>query len=191
VSKTISELFREVILLNELGGDMNAALCFSDPDGVRSGKSGWSFGVAQFDTQNNDRAIACLKECGFTDAEIKGIVNQTIDVKPLAKRLQDHAGIIVDYDQQQLQHCINAATKFASDYNIPVGETAALLSMADTVNQYGSLGPATAKRLQDLGRPITLDDITTIKLSWKYGQTHPKDVKRRQENIRKVCEAAV
>ena len=31
--KALNELFREVICLNEVGGDMNAVLRFSDPDG--------------------------------------------------------------------------------------------------------------------------------------------------------------
>lgn len=185
---TLNELFRQVILLNELDGDISEALHFSDPDGVRSGKSGWSFGVCQFDVQNNDQAIACLKDCGFTDAEIKGVVNQTIDVKPLAARLAAHADIIAEYDTAQLSRCLNSAGNFATERGIPLADSAALLSLADTINQYGSLGDGTAKHLLDLGRPIALDDITNMKLAWKYGQTHPKDVIRRQNNISKVME---
>lgn len=188
--KELKELFREIIIENELGGDLNEALHFSDPDGVRSGKSGWSFGVAQFDTQNNDQAIACLRDCGFTDAEIKGVVAQTIDVKPLNKRLQDHAGVIIEYDQRQLQHCIDRARAFVDSRKIPLADTSALLSLADTINQYGSLGDGSARHLLDLGRPVTIDDITTMKLAWKYGKAHPKDVVRRQENIKKVMERA-
>jgi hypothetical protein len=189
VSKTLNDLFREIILLNELGGDMAEALKFSDPDGVRSGKSGWSFGLCQFDTRNNDQAIACLRDCGFTDGEIVGIVNQTIDVTPLNKRLQDHAGVIIDYDTRQLSHCLTRAGNYATGRGIPLADTAVLLSLADTINQYGSLGDATAIHLIGLKRSVTLDDITAMKLSWKYGQKYPKDVIRRQDNIRRVVEA--
>jgi len=193
MSKTIPELFREVILLNELGGDLNEALRFSDPDGVRSGKSGWSFGVCQFDTRNNEQALACLRDCGFRDGEIKDIVNQSVDVSVFNKRLQDHAGVVIEYDLRQLQHCINQALAFASKYEIPIAETAALLALADTVNQYGSLGAATAKRLTDLERPITAADILAVKLTWKYarlGDRQRRDTIRRHENILAVVAGA-
>ena len=64
--KTLNEMLYEIIVLNELDGNLNASLRFSDPDGALSGKSGWSFGPCQFDTQNNAAALACLRDCGFT-----------------------------------------------------------------------------------------------------------------------------
>ena len=184
--KTIEELFRAIIIRNELGADLDLSLCFSDPDGVRSGKSGWSFGAVQFDTQNNDQAIACLRDCGFTDAEIKGIVNQTVDVEPLNKRLQAHAGIIIDYDNRQLRHCLRAAEQFADRYQVPLADSAALLSLADTVNQYGSLGAGAAATLLAPAKPVTAEDILAMKLEWKYakrGKRQHDDTVRRHNNI--------
>jgi hypothetical protein len=188
---SIEKQFRDLICLNE--GGNSVAHQFSDPDGIRSGKSGWSFGVSQFDTQNNSAALSCLRDCGFTDAEIKGIVNQTIDVKPLAKRLHDHADIIEQYDIQQLQHCLNSARAFVAKYAIPVADDAALLALADTVNQYGSLGSGSGSRLHGLGRAVTAQDVLDMKLTWKYATASKRghdDTVRRFNNIAKVVKAA-
>jgi len=182
-------ILRDVIILNEVGNDLDLALEFSDPDGVRSGKSGWSFGAVQFDTQNNEQAILCLKECGFTTEEIKGLVEQTIDVRPLNQRLKDHADIIAKYDNRQLQHCLKSALQFTSTYNIPIAETSTIISLADTFNQYGSLGGKTAKRFTTLERPVTAQDMLDIKLTWKYakrGKRQRKDTIRRHNNIMAV-----
>lgn len=182
--KTLNELFREVILYNELGGDLGFALRFSDPDGVRSGKSGWSFGVCQFDTQNNDSAIDCLRECGFTEEEISGVVGQTIDVKPLAAKLKANAAIVAKYDELQLSHCLNKALNFLVDYGVQVESPGGILAGADYVNQYGSQGQGAVKYYKALGRPITARDVLNFKLECtKYGKEHPKDCRRRYDNI--------
>jgi hypothetical protein len=185
--KSINELFYDLILLNELDGNLNASLRFSDPDGVLSGKSGWSFGVCQFDTQNNDQAIECLKACSFTNAEIDGIVKQTIDVRPLAAKLKAHQEIIEAYSTKQLSYCVKSATDICTAKEIPATDTAAILALADYVNQYGSIGPQFVKYLLGLWRPIVASDILTFKLEHtKYGRNHPNDCKRRYNNIAKV-----
>lgn len=185
--KTLNELFYDLILLNELDGNLNAALRFSDPDGVLSGKSGWSFGVCQFDTRNNDQAIECLKACHFTNAEIEGIVKQTIDVKPLAAKLKDSAEIVEAYSTKQLSYCLNNAMVFNESHCVPVVDTAALLAQADYVNQYGSMGNGMAAYLKGLERPVVAHDILDFKLTHtKYGKEHPKDCQRRFNNIAKV-----
>jgi len=175
-----------VIYLNE-GGE-SVALRFSDPDGVCSGKSGWSFGGVQWDTKNNPKAIDCLVDCGFTQEEIKGIITQTIDVRPLAIKLIANKAIIEKYDAEQLKYCIDAAVQFSNKYHIPVSNTECLLALADTVNQYGSLGSGSAAYLQKLGRPVNASDVLAMKLTWKYSKTeHGKeDTERRAANIAKV-----
>lgn len=189
--KTLNELFYEVILLNELGGKLHIAHRFSDPDGVRSGKSGWSFGVCQFDTQNNGAALKCLAECGFTAAEIQGIVKQTIDVKPLAGRLAANASVIERYDTQQLSYCLNKALNFDSDYGIPVRSPDGILAGADYVNQYGSQGNGARAYYRALGRPVTAEDVLQFKLTQtKYGREHPEDCRRRYNNLMKVVKEA-
>jgi len=185
--KSLNELFREVILANELENNISAALRFSDPDGKLSGKSGWSFGISQFDTQNNDVALKCLAECGFTQTEINGIVKQTIDVVPLNKKLIAHADIIEKYDVQQLSYCLNKAINFDSDYGIPVADNTAILAGADYTNQYGSQGQGAVKYYKSLNRPITALDVLNFKLSnTKYGREHPLDCKRRYNNLIKI-----
>jgi hypothetical protein len=189
--KTLNEMFYDLILLNELDGNVNAALRFSDPDGALSGKSGWSFGVCQFDTQNNGQALECLRACLFTNAEIDGIVKQTIDVKPLAAKLKAHADIIEAYSTKQLSYCLNSAMNVCTSKAIPATDTAAILALADYVNQYGSIGPQFVKHLLDLGRPVVAQDILDFKLNHtKYGKDRPKDCLRRLANLTKVMEAA-
>lgn len=185
--QTLNEIFRRVILANELDNNTAAALRFSDPDGVLSGKSGWSFGISQFDTQNNDQALVCLRECGFTENEIYGVVHQTVDVKPLASKLKAGADIIARYDTQQLSHCLNKALNFDEKYGIPQSGPGAILASADYVNQYGSQGQGAVAYYKGLGRPITAEDVLNFKLTCtKYGKEHPKDCRRRYDNLMKV-----
>lgn len=189
--KTMNELFRLVILENELGGDISFALKFSDADGVRSGKSGWSFGVCQFDTQNNSMALSCLRECGFSEVEIQGIVKQTIPIDPLSARLLTKGSIIARYDEAQLSMCLTNAVNFNNERKIPVTDTAAILAQADYINQYGSMGDGMAKYLKELRRPVTAKDILNFKLNnTKYGREHPSDCGRRYNNLIKVLQNA-
>jgi len=185
--KTINELFYQVILLNELSGNKSAALRFSDPDGP-SGRSGWSFGLCQFDTKHNGEAIRCLVDCGFTDGEIRKIVAQTINVVPLAARLIAHADIIAAYDTVQLSRCINSAMNAVTGAGVLVHDTGAILCLADYVNQYGSIGPGFLAWMNERDSDgITAAEIQEWKLKHtKYGREHAKDCVRRYKNVLKV-----
>jgi hypothetical protein len=185
--KTLNELFVRLISLNELDGNESFIYRFSDPDGVRSGKSGWSFGLCQFDTQNNDRALDCLKECGFTEAEIDGIVHQTVDVKPLAAKLVAHPDVLAKYDTAQLKHCLDRGLDACLSHGVPMDDTGVILACADYVNQYGSCGEGMMKWLDDLNRPFTSKDVLRWKLeNTKYGRKHSADCQRRYDNLIKV-----
>jgi hypothetical protein len=184
--KSLNELFADLIFANECSSNEKFIHRFSDPDGERSGKSGWSFGRVQWDTQNNGTALVCLSECGFTHNEIDGIVKQTVDVKPFAVRLAAHADIIERYDEAQLTECINSAVNFCNSYNIPVTDTGALLALADTVNQYGSLANGTAAGLRKLEHPVKAADVLAIKLTWAYARASKQkhdDTVRRYDNL--------
>jgi hypothetical protein len=187
--KTINELFRKLITLNEIG-DADP-YSFSDPDGVRCGKSGWSFGGVQWDTQNNALALECLRKCGFSEAEIKGIVLQNIDVKPFAAKLKTHSEIIDGYDERQLQYCLDKAGKFFESFGITYKDQSGLLAAADAINQYGSLGSGSAAYMLKLNRPVNSADFLAMKLTWKYAKTKRgrDDTIRRANNIDKVLEA--
>lgn len=187
MDKTLNGMLYSIIVLNELDGNLNASLRFSDPDGVLSGKSGWSFGPCQFDTQNNSAALACLRECGFTEAEIQGVVKQTIDVKPLAAKLKAHADVVERYSTDQLTYCLNKAVAFVTDFGIPVESPGGILAGADAINQYGSLGQGSADFMRALGHSVTADDFLTWRLQTKYGREHPDDCKRRIRNVIKTC----
>ena len=183
--KSMEELFRLVILLNEVSGNLKAILRFSDPDGP-SGRSGWSFGLCQFDTKHNDAALACLHECGCTESDIHSIVNQLPGSKELASKLK--ADIVARYDQAQLSRCLYSALNVTTSKGIVVVDTAAILALADYVNQYGSIGNQFADYLNacDLDKPVDIHEIQKWKLTTKYGKEHPDDCNRRYNNILSV-----
>ena len=188
--QSLNKMFADLEFMNECG-DRETICTFSDPDGVRSGKSGWSFGESQFDTQNNDAALSCLKECGFTEEEIKGIVSQTVDVTPFAERLKANADIIERYDIAQFSHCLNSAMSVITEHGLPIENPNGILALADYVNQYGSIGPGFIKWLGDLKRTVIGADILNFKLlNTKYGKERPADCKRRYNNLLKVVREA-
>lgn len=180
----LQELYRKIILANELDGSTVHAYKFSDPDGIRSGKSGWSFGVCQFDINNNPRAIDCLRECGFTTDEISRLKSQTLqDMKPMHTKLLANCTIIDRYDDGQLAECLNWPAQLCKQSGITLTD-GGLIAVADYHNQfYMSRGGKMHKHLQSLGHPVTADDIYKFKLSLPWGVKRPDDVKRRHQNI--------
>lgn len=187
MSQSLNEMFNDLIFANELGSNPRLAYEFSDPDGIRSGKSGYSFAACQFDVQNNSNALLCLKECGFTDAEIQGLVSQTVDVKPLASKLKNNKEIVDRWSEQQLSYCLQKALSFDVEFGIPVESPGGILAGADYVNQYGSQGNGAKAYYLALGRPITALDVLNFKLTnTKYGKEHSADCKRRHDNLLKI-----
>ncbi len=186
----LAGIFRKIIIENELGGNMKYVLEFSDPDGVRSGKSGWSFGVSQFDIANNARASDCLRECGFTEAEISGLKAQTVDAHPLEAKLRAHPDVIERYDEQQFAWCLDHAELLLDRHKAAPADTTAFLAIADMANQYS---PSTVEKamlhLSDLGRPFLAKDVLDYKLtSTNYGKNSPGDCKRRYMNILRIVQ---
>lgn len=184
------ELLRQILLLNELEGNQRAAYRFSDPDGVKTGKSGWSFGESQFDTQNNPIALECLKQCGFTLEQIDGIVKQTVDIKPFNDVLKQHAEIIDRYDRVQRVDCLRRVKSIAVAKGFTYFDYKALLTAADYDNQF-HMSPKMKPgylcyHLAKLGRPATAKDIVKFKLTTKWGKKRSDDVERRAANIDKV-----
>ena len=181
-------LFVKLIVANELSNNLAYAYKFSDPDGVKSGKSGWSFGRSQFDTQNNPLALKCLRECGFDETVIKGIVNQTIQVGPFNAKLRAASEIIDRYDSVQFRACVVKAQALTKKHGIELEGEMALLAIADYDNQYylsdrdkpGYL----VHYLKRLGRPVIARDVLTFKLlHTAYGEKAPDDCKRRYNNL--------
>ena len=187
--------FRKIIIANELDNSMSHVTKFSDPDGVRSGKSGWSFGVSQFDLQNNPIAAACLRACKFTEDEIQGLIKQTVDAKALEPKLKANAGIIELFDVAQLKGCVDRAKRILSKRDITPANDAALLSVADYANQYHLSDIAKpgylVHYLMRLDRAFTAADVLQFKLTaTKYGREHPDDCRRRYNNLVRIMKEA-
>jgi hypothetical protein len=181
----LTKVFREIILLNELGGNEALAYRFSDPDGVRTGKSGWSFGLCQFDLSNNGLAAVCLKECGFRSVEIAALKAQTIrDMGPMDAWLGKHREIVARWDDAQLQSCITRAREMALAGGWSYADDRALLCAADYHNQlFISKGRDFFTWAKSLARPVTDYDIHKFRRNQPWGQKRPDDVDRRYHNI--------
>jgi hypothetical protein len=186
--------FGRVILANELDNNLALALEFSDADGVRSGKSGYSFGESQFDIANNPTAAVCLRACGFTPEEIAGLKAQTIDVKTLNPKLKAAAATVKCFDDIQLESCVSRAQTILSCFKITPADDTAHLAVADYANQYylsafnkpGYL----VHYLVVLGRPFTAKDVLNFKLDCTpYGKDHPKDCQRRYDNLIRIMQS--
>jgi len=186
------ELYRKIIFANELDNSISHVYKFSDPDGIRTGKSGWSFGMSQFDINNNPQAIICLRECDFTTDEIGRLKSQTLqDMKPMNTKLLANCTIVDRFDDQQFGECLQIPAELCKRSGIELTDPGHL-ALADYHNQfYMSRGGKMHTHLQTLGRPVTAEDIYQFKLALPWGQKRPDDVKRRHNNIiRLIKEAA-
>ena len=128
-----------------------------------------------------------MRECGFTEEEISDVTSQGSESKELESKLQ--SDIVDRYDTAQLSQCLNAALNVTTSNGIMALDTAAILALADYINQYGSIGLGFIAYLNelDLTRNITIDDVQDWKLNHTtYGKEHPNDCKRRYYNILRV-----
>jgi hypothetical protein len=191
------KLCTKAITLNEIGHDPGLAYKFSDPDGVRTGKSGWSFGASQFDTQNNAWSWQILSRCGFKAKEIIGIINQTINAESLNFKLLASKNIIDVEDRKHVEDSLEHVVTYCGDRMSD--ET--LVHLVDYHNQLditpGGLMHSYANSIS-ANRPITPDDVLWLKLNktlWgrpvsKGGKGRADDVQRRFQNIQKICKGA-
>lgn len=182
------QTFYKIICANELGNDLTLALKFSDADGVRSGKSGYSFGISQFDIQNNDTAAQCLKECGFSAAEILALRDQKItkaELKEFEKRLAENANVVEKWDKIQIQGSLAHSAHLIICTGISIKDVETLYHIADYHNQfYFSRDGKLHKYLMKQLMPITAKTILDFKLNeTAWGKKRPDDVKRRYLNI--------
>lgn len=187
---TLPEAFRKLIELNELDGDLSHVLKFSDPDGVRSGKSGWSFGLCQFDLSNNGMAALCLQECNFSTAEIAALRDQTcFDMAAANNRLEAHAEVIAKWDTRQLADCITRAHKMAEAGGWSYTDARAILYAADYHNQLYISKGGDFFNFCRAKKTVGDYDILKFRMNQAWGQKRPDDVKRRHANLLKVCQA--
>lgn len=189
----IRKILAQALFENELSGNANFIYKFSDADGVRTGKSGYSFGRCQFDINNNPAAKRILTEIGFTPAEVAGLLQQTIPMSALVNfnaRLQTPAGmaIIDDHDNRHLDETIAHTHSVAVNAGLHLADQEVFIHLADYHNQFfiNYRGKCVAY-LQRLGRPITSADVLDYKLTTLWGKKRPDDVARRWNNIHAIC----
>lgn len=189
----IRKILAQAFLENELGGNLAYIYKFSDPDGVRSGKSGWSFGRCQFDLQNNPMAGQCLADAGFTPQEIAGLIKQDlgpITMTALSKRLRDPEvrDVIDIYDTRQLDGAIAHTGSVLANARLSIADDETFIHLADYHNQYSiEYGGKCVRYLQRLGRLVTSADVLDYKLTTAWGIKRPDDVARRWNNIHCLC----
>lgn len=185
----LNDLLRQTLIKNELGGNLALVYRFSDADGVRTGKSGYSFGIAQFDIMNNHRAVKCLEECGFTEVEIVRLQRQLGPIGDLNDKLAAHKDMVDLFDTAQIDAIISWVRGVSKAAGISYVDDEAFIHACDYHNQFNMAACGKAITwLSALGRPITARDILAYKLTTTWGKKRPDDVNRRFNNIHKLFE---
>jgi len=175
-------IFRKIIFINELGGVKDRLYRFSDPDGP-SGRSGYSFGLCQFDVVHSPEAVMCLRECEFTTDEIARLKSQITLTQALDFKLAEHSKTVDKWDNRQLDQCLTHPNNLCERSGI-IADDKTMYHIADYHNQfYMSRGGKLHRFLIDLHRPVTPEDIFRFKLHTRWGLQRPDDVQRRYNNI--------
>jgi len=103
---------KQMLLLNECSGNTDLIYKFSDADGVRTGRSGYSYGVSQFDIENNWDAILTLMDCGFQPKDLKRLYLQQGDISDLNLILESSADYIDEADDRHIADMIRHCNTF-------------------------------------------------------------------------------
>ena len=189
--------FARSIFANEVGGKVSNIYKFSDPDGEHSGKSGWSWGICQFDINNNPNATVILRECGFTDAEIEALKSQTVsDMAPMNQKLVDAKSVVDRWDGKQLDECLTWMMTLCNRINVEFSNEEAFIHAADYENQFHArYGGTFYTFAKNCASPISAEMIRDFKyiLPWGIKQLAKKDPKkddvlRRYNNIKSIYE---
>lgn len=197
--------FAKAIVANELGNQMSLVYKFSDPDGVRTGKSGWSFGIVQYDINNNVNAIHALQEMNFTTDEIKGLKAQTLSVAEMSRlegKLLAHREVVDKWDRLQLADCLTWPKSLCAEIGVEFASEDVFLHVADYHNQFGmSRGGKMYRWLQSAALSsaspaVTAEMVRDFKYTTVYGikqklkPADKDDVARRYNNLIRICREA-
>lgn len=194
ISEELKLLFAKCILANELGGQLSLIYKFSDADGVRTGKSGWSWGIVQYDVSNNPNAIHALRDIGFTTDEIASLKSQDplTDMEVMNAKLFSNKATVDMWDRIQLDECISVAQARVMDTNAELFDKYVLLHIADYANQFGmSRGGKLHSWLKDRIEPVTAEEIRDFKIMLPWGFKRPDDVMRRYGNIIRLTRQSI
>jgi hypothetical protein len=178
----------EVLMENELGGDESYIYQFSDPDGRRTGRSGYSFGRVQFDIRHNWDGIECLRDCGFKPGDLEKLFKQEeVDISDLNSKLRVRSSIVDEYDRKQVMHCIEHCMRLIHNSRVELLGKTPVFHIIDYHNQfYMSEGGKLHKFLQSSGA-VDSSSILQFKLNrLRWGKIRPDDVKRRWRNVENI-----
>lgn len=170
----------QAIALNEVGDNPRAPYRFS----FAGGKSGYSFGRAQFDVTANPAARNFLKKIGFTNNEIKRLLALDHNIDDLTAKLQTHKKEIDNFDLSHIKSSIEYLSTLIPEIEVEDSET--FIHLLDYHNQlFLSYNGQMHKWLKDKKGIIAPEMILTFKLNQKWGRINPQDVNRRYNNIKK------
>ncbi len=184
----IFTLTAEVITANEIGDQPHLLYQFSDADGVRSGKSGYSFGSCQFDIENNWLGILCLKACGFRPKDLKRLFLQNDNIDDLNRKLEQRSSVVDQFDAEQVRTAVVYCTGLIDRTGVKLKNTEALLNVIDYHNQlHLSKGGKLHQWMLQYPHLISAADIRDFKqVHTLWGRKRPDDVERRYQNIQRI-----
>lgn len=180
----ISDFVRRGLLANELGGCTAVAYCFTDAQG----KSGISFGLCQWDLNNNPKAATILRECGFSNLEIAALESKRLTNKTtLNAKLLDAREIVDKHDNREIGAIVGWVRDCCEDAGVVIGSEEAFVHLCDYHNQFhlDSNGKC-IRHLAGLGVPVMAQHVLDYKKTTKWGRDRPDDVWRRWDNIHRL-----
>jgi hypothetical protein len=167
-----------VISLNEISGNENVICKFS----YAGGKSGYSFGRSQFDVTHNIKARNFLKNiCGFSDHDIRKLLNLDKDIGYLNERLKLFRTHIDKLDKEHINQMVNYVA--ALDKLPEFENEKTFVHLVDYHNQFNLSKNGLMHNFIKSKKILTSKDILNFKLGLKWGREQPQDVKRRYNNI--------
>lgn len=182
--------FARALVANELGGRLSLVYVWSDADGVRTGKSGWSCGITQMDINNNPNALLMLRDLGYTTDESRRLRAQDpgLDMAAMNARLLAAREVVDKWDRHQIDECLTWPLGLCSSVDFSSEE--AFIHVADYHNQFGmSRGGKMHTWLLSVSGVVAPEMIRDFKYTLPYGIKQKEkarehdDVWRRYKNI--------
>ena len=184
------DIVMDCIVENEIGGNLEFAYRFSDPDGLNTGKSGYSFGRVQFDIENNWLGILCLKECQFRPKDLDRLFEQRGPIDDLDAKLRGHQETVDRFDALHVEESVTHCQRLIAESGIQLSGDETLVHIVDYHNQfYMSRQGKIHRWLQTFPGAITPEMILDFKLNHTaWGKKRPDDVRRRFNSVAGIME---
>lgn len=199
ITDAIHQITRSVLFENECDSNMQFVYSFSDADGVRTGRSGWSFGETQLDVANSPYGMLALRDIGFSTEEQQMLKCQDagLDMHIMNAKLAGNKPMVDKWDDIQLNDCLNWSITLLAVLDTDFIDLAAFMMVPDYHNQMNfSRGGRLYSFLKTHPQPISAAMIADFKYTTDYGKaqlakhdTTKDDVLRRYRNVVKLCAA--